>query len=91
MPQLISVHPGADQTCVFTRQPPDPPVRARAPGNLAAACAKHSVALNMGTNRRHDTGYDAACDLIHSGEIGALKSIVVHSTSALFNGQCEQP
>jgi|EP01047_Picozoa_sp_COSAG01_P052778 predicted dehydrogenase len=53
---------------------------------IAAACAKHSVALNMGTNRRYDTGYDAACELIHSGEIGALKSIVVHSTSALFNG-----
>ena len=53
---------------------------------VAAACRAHGVALNMGTNRRYDTGFDAAHELIHSGELGRLKSIVVHTTSSLFNG-----
>jgi predicted dehydrogenase len=53
---------------------------------VVAACARHGVSLNLGTNRRYDPGFDAARALIESGDVGALKSIIVHSTSSLFNG-----
>ena len=42
--------------------------------------------VNMGTLRRYDPGYDAAHKLIHSGELGKLKTIIAHSTANLFNG-----
>lgn len=44
------------------------------------------VFLNLGTNRRYDKGFDAARELIESGDLGELKTIIVHSTSSLFNG-----
>jgi|EP01043_Picozoa_sp_COSAG02_P002998 predicted dehydrogenase len=51
------------------------------------ACLKeHGVILNLGTNRRYDNGYEAARAKIWSGELGSLKTIVMHSTSSLFNG-----
>ena len=53
---------------------------------VVAACEKNGVFLNLGTNRRYDKGFDAARELIESGDIGALKTIIVHSTSSLFNG-----
>jgi len=37
---------------------------------VASACHAHGVALNVGINRRYDTDFDAAHDLIHSGELG---------------------
>ena len=39
---------------------------------MAAACRAHGVALNMAINRRYvyDTDFDAAHDLIDSGELG---------------------
>jgi predicted dehydrogenase len=46
---------------------------------------RHGVALNMGTNRRWHPGFDAMRELIVSGELGALKTLVVYSTGALFN------
>ena len=53
---------------------------------VVAACKKNGVFLNLGTNRRYDKGFDAARELIESGDLGALKTIIVHSTSSLFNG-----
>ena len=51
------------------------------------ACLKeHKVILNLGTNRRYDNGYQAARAKIWGGDLGALKTIVMHSTSSLFNG-----
>ena len=35
---------------------------------------------------RYDNGYEAARQKIWSGDFGALKTIVMHSTSSLFNG-----
>ena len=35
---------------------------------------------------RYDNGYEAARQKIWSGDYGALKTIVMHSTSSLFNG-----
>ena len=46
----------------------------------------HGVAFNLGTNRRWDTGYEKMKEVIDSGRLGALKSLIVHQTSALFNG-----
>ena len=42
--------------------------------------------LNLKGRGCTDTGYDAAHDLIWSGEIGKLKTLIVHTTSRLFNG-----
>lgn len=46
---------------------------------------RHNVAFNMGTGRRWDTGYEAMKGLVHSGELGPLKSIVIYGTGTLFN------
>ena len=53
---------------------------------MVATCKERDVVVNMGTLRRYDPGYDAAHKLIHSGELGKLKTIIAHSTANLFNG-----
>ena len=53
---------------------------------VVATCKERDVVVNMGTLRRYDPGYDAAHKLIHSGELGKLKTIIAHSTANLFNG-----
>ena len=49
------------------------------------AVQQNNVAINMGTNRRWHPGVDAARALIESGELGALKTIVLYASGALFN------
>ena len=39
----------------------------------------------MGTNRRWHPGFDAARELIASGHLGALKTLVIYSNGTLFN------
>ena len=53
---------------------------------MVEAVERNGVFLNLGTNRRWDPGYDAMKALIDSGRIGALRSLIIHQTSALFNG-----
>ena len=53
---------------------------------MVAAVERNGVFLNMGTNRRWDPGYDTMIDVINSGRIGPLKSLIIHSTGPLFNG-----
>ncbi len=53
---------------------------------IVEICQAHNVALNMGTNRRFDPGYDQMKAVIDSGQIGALTTLIIHQTSALFNG-----
>lgn len=53
---------------------------------MVEACQRHNVVLNMGTNRRFHPGYDQMKAVIDSGEIGALQTLIIHQTSALFNG-----
>ena len=53
---------------------------------MVEACQRHNVALNMGTNRRFHPGYDQMKAVIDSGRIGALQTLIIHLTSALFNG-----
>lgn len=53
---------------------------------VVAAATANDVVVNMGTLRRYEQGYDAAHELIHSGKLGKLKTIIAHSTANLFNG-----
>jgi predicted dehydrogenase len=52
---------------------------------MVAACETHGVFFNMGTNRRWDTGFDAMKEVIDSGRIGKLQSLITHLTGSLFN------
>lgn len=52
---------------------------------MVAACEKNGVYFNMGTNRRWDTGFDAMIEVINSGRIGKLQSVITHMTGSLFN------
>ena len=52
---------------------------------MLEACERNNVFLNLGTNRRWDRGYDAMKEVIDSGRIGKLKSLVIHQTGSLFN------
>lgn len=52
---------------------------------MVEACERHSVVLNLGTNRRWDSGYDAMKALIDSGKLGRLQSLIIYHTGTLFN------
>ncbi len=45
----------------------------------------YNVPLNMGTNRRWHPGYEAMRTLIHSGELGELRSVIAYNAGSLFN------
>ena len=53
---------------------------------MMEAVERMGAVFNLGTNRRWDTGYDAMKDVIDSGRIGRLRSLIVHQTGPLFNG-----
>ncbi len=53
---------------------------------MVEAVERNGVFLNMGTNRRWDPGYDTMKEVIDSGRIGSLMTLIIHSTSHLFNG-----
>ncbi|HEV2126861.1 MAG TPA: Gfo/Idh/MocA family oxidoreductase [Chloroflexota bacterium] len=46
---------------------------------------RNGIALNMGTNRRWAPGVDTMREIIASGELGALKTIILYSNGTLFN------
>ena len=52
---------------------------------MVAAVERNGVAFNLGSNRRWATEYAAMKALIASGELGALKSILIYNTGTLFN------
>jgi predicted dehydrogenase len=52
---------------------------------MVEACEKNGVFFNMGTNRRWDTGYDAMIQVIESGRVGKLQTVITHLTGTLFN------
>lgn len=54
-------------------------------GQMVTAMEAAGVHFNMGTNRRWNTGYDAMYELVRSGKLGSLKTLIVHSNSTLFN------
>ena len=53
---------------------------------MVEAVERNGAILNMGTNRRWHPGYDTMKEVIDSGRLGKLKSLVLHQTSTLFNG-----
>jgi predicted dehydrogenase len=52
---------------------------------MVEAVERNKVALNLGTNRRWHPGYDNMKALIDSGELGALRSLVIYNNGTLFN------
>jgi len=53
---------------------------------MVEVCESNGVHFNLGTNRRWDPGYDTMKAVIDSGELGALRSLIIHDTGTLFNG-----
>jgi len=53
---------------------------------MVEVCESNGVHFNLGTNRRWDPGYDAMKAVIDSGELGALRSLIIYDTGTLFNG-----
>ena len=52
---------------------------------IVAAVEQHGVAFNMGTNRRWHPGFDAMREFIASGELGALKTLILYSAGPVFD------
>ncbi|MAH15580.1 MAG: hypothetical protein CMN65_07575 [Sphingomonadaceae bacterium] len=52
---------------------------------MVEAVERNGVAFNMGTNRRWHPGFDAMREVIASGRLGALKSLIIYSNGTLFN------
>ena len=52
---------------------------------MVAAVERNGVALNLGSNRRWMSEYDAMKAYVESGALGALKSILIYNTGTLFN------
>jgi predicted dehydrogenase len=54
-------------------------------GAMVRAVEERGLAFNMGTNRRWHPGFDAMRQVIASGQLGALETLIVYGTGALFN------
>lgn len=52
---------------------------------MVEAMERNGVFFNLGTNRRWSPLYDQMHAYIHSGEIGALKSLILYQNGTLFN------
>ena len=53
---------------------------------MVEAIERNGVFFNLGTNRRWDPGYDTMKEVIHSGRLGTLKTLIAYDTGPLFNG-----
>ena len=52
---------------------------------MVEAVERNGVAFNLGTNRRWDTGFDKMKEIIDSGELGALRTLIIYGNGTLFN------
>ena len=52
---------------------------------MVSAVEENNVAFNLGTNRRWHTGFDKMKEIIDSGEIGKLRTLIIYSNGTLFN------
>lgn len=52
---------------------------------MAEAVERNDVAFSLGTNRRWDTGFDRMKEIIHSGKLGPLQTLISYSRGTLFN------
>ncbi len=51
---------------------------------MVEAVERNGVAFNLGANRRWHPGYDKMKEVIDSGRLGALKTVIVHEDGGLF-------
>lgn len=49
------------------------------------AVKQNEVFFNLGTNRRWHPGFDKMKEIIDSGELGALRTLIIYSNGTLFN------
>ena len=52
---------------------------------MVEAVERNGVVFNLGTNRRWDPGFDKMKAIIESGELGALKTLIIYGNGTLFN------
>lgn len=52
---------------------------------MVEALERHNVLFNLGTNRRWSLAYDQMKALVDSGELGALKNVIIYNNGTLFN------
>lgn len=52
---------------------------------MMSTVEKNNVAFNLGTNRRWHAGFDKMKEIIDSGEIGKLRTLIIYSNGSLFN------
>jgi len=52
---------------------------------MVEALEHNNVFFNLGTNRRWRTDYDKMKEIIDSGELGALKTLIIYNNGTLFN------
>lgn len=53
---------------------------------VVEAVERNDAVLNMGTQRRFDPGFDVVKRIIDSGELGALKAMIIYNNFALWDG-----
>jgi len=52
---------------------------------MVEALERNGVFFNLGTNRRWSVAYDQMKALVDSGELGALKNVIIYNNGTLFN------
>lgn len=52
---------------------------------MVDAVESNGVAFNLGTNNRWNTGFDKMKEVIDSGELGKLRTLIIYSNQTLFN------
>ena len=52
---------------------------------MVTAVERHGVVFNMGTNRRWHPGFIKMREVVASGDLGALQTLVIYSSNAVFN------
>ena len=52
---------------------------------MVEAVERNGAFLNLGTNRRWHTGFDKMKEIIDSGELGRLKTLIIYGNGTLFN------
>jgi predicted dehydrogenase/sugar phosphate isomerase/epimerase len=53
---------------------------------VVAAVERNGAVLNMHTQKRFDPAFDVAKDLIEGGTLGALKTMIIYNSNALWDG-----
>ncbi len=52
---------------------------------MVEAVERNEVAFNLGTNRRWHPGFDKMKEVIDSGDLGRLRTLIIYSNGTLFN------